>query len=46
MHNIVVSMSVMSQGLFEVVVFHDQAVIMAYAVGPLNETVWYSRFCD
>lgn len=43
MHDIMVSMSVMSEGLLhQVVVFHDQAVIVAFGVGPLNETVWYS----
>jgi hypothetical protein len=42
MHDIMVLMLVMSEGLLQVAVFHDQDLIMAFGVCPLNETVWYS----
>jgi hypothetical protein len=43
MHDVMVSMSVMSEGLLQVVIFHDLAAVTAFGVGQLNETVWYSR---
>jgi hypothetical protein len=36
-HDIMVAVSVMSEGLLQVVDFYIQAVIITYGLGPLNE---------